>query len=124
MYPLRWLNLLWRAHLPTLAESACLKDGTVKKDSRQDFFYNVADVQSALVGEGKLYTQEEWDNAETMAASADVKASYLNGKFENSAELRAQDAATANAAWELTSTIVKGLKKLQSRCPGNGLLQR
>ena len=86
------------------------KDGTVKKDSRQDFFYNVADVQSALVGEGKLYTQEEWDNAETMAASADVKASYLNGKFENSAELRAQDAATANAAWELTSTIVKGLK--------------
>ena len=86
------------------------KDGTVKKDSRQDFFYNVADVQSALVGEGKLYTQEEWDNAETMAASADVKASYLNGKFENSAELRAQDAATASAAWELTSTIVKGLK--------------
>jgi len=86
------------------------KDGTVKKDSRQDFFYNVADVQSALVGEGKLYTQEEWDNAETMAASADVKASYLNGKFENSAELQAQDAATANAAWELTSTIVKGLK--------------
>ena len=105
------LNLLWRAHLPTLAESACLKRTvTVKKDSRQDFFYNVADVQSALVGEGKLYTQEEWDNAETMAASADVKASYLNGKFENSAELRAQDAATANAAWELTSTIVKGLK--------------
>ena len=39
------------------------KDGTVKKDSRQDFFYNVADVQDALVGEGKLYTKEEWDNA-------------------------------------------------------------
>ena len=86
------------------------KDGTVKKDSRQDFFYNVADVQNALVGEGKPYTQEEWDNAETMVASADVKVSYLNGKFENSAELQAQDAATANAAWELTSTIVKGLK--------------
>jgi len=86
------------------------KDGTVKKDSRQDFFYNVADVQDALVGEGKLYTKEEWDNAETMAASADVKVSYLNGKFENSAELQAQDAATADAAWELTSAIVKGLK--------------
>ncbi len=86
------------------------KDGTVKKDSRQDFFYNVADVQDALVGEGKLYTQEEWDSAETMAASADVKASYLNGKFENSPELQAQDAATADAAWELTSAIVKGLK--------------
>jgi hypothetical protein len=86
------------------------KDGTIKKDSRQDFFYDVADVQNALVGKGKLYAQEEWDNAETMAASADVKASYLNGKFENSVELQAQDAATANAAWELTSAIVKGLK--------------
>jgi hypothetical protein len=86
------------------------KNGEIGGTSRADLFYDTADVVSALVGEGKLYTQEQWDNAETTATSASVQAKYLNGKFKASKELQDQDAKAADKAWNLTTEIVKGLK--------------
>ena len=84
--------------------------GEISGTSRADLFYNTADVVSALVGEGKLYTQEQWNSAETIATSASVQAKYLNNKFKASKELQDQDAKAANEAWNLTTEIVKDLK--------------
>ncbi len=85
-------------------------NGEVSGSSRADLFYNTEDVVKALVGEGKLYTQEQWDNAETTPTSASVQAQHLNGKYAASKELQQKDAKAADQAWNLTTEIVKGLK--------------
>ena len=85
-------------------------NGEVKENTRQDLFFNTEEVNSTFAGEGRPYTREEWDNAETLTSSASVQVNHLNGKFESSKELQEKDAQTAEAAWNLTNAIVKGLK--------------
>ena len=83
------------------------KDGSShpKNQTRQDLFFNMADVEASLVGEGKLYSREEWDNANRVNKSTSVTVGFRTGKFDQAA-----DAASAKAAWELTTDIVKSLK--------------
>ena len=83
------------------------KDGSThpKNQSRQDLFFNKADIEASLVGEGKLYTREEWDNAERVNKSTAVTVGFRTGNFDQAA-----DAVSAKAAWTLTTDIVKSLK--------------
>ena len=90
------------------------KDGSVAENTRQDFFYGVDHVINELVGEGKVYTKEEWDSAETMKTGAKPLVSHLNGKFDSQKELRDADAKVADAAWEMTTAIMKGIKGLDA----------
>ena len=85
-------------------------NGEVSGSNRADLFYNTSYVVKALVGEGKLYTQEQWNNAETITTSASVQAQHLNGKYADSKDLQQKDAKAAKEAWNLTTEIVKGLK--------------
>ena len=91
------------------------KDGTVADNSRADLFMNVAEVEAALVGEGKAYNRNEWDNAEKIPSSAKVNKNYINGDFAKNPKLRAADARAAKEALELTEIIIKGLKKVKSK---------
>ena len=83
------------------------KDGSrhPKNQTRQDLFFDMADVEASLVGEGKLYSREEWDNADRVNKSTSVTKGFRTGKFDQAA-----DAASAKAAWDLTTDIVKSLK--------------
>ena len=83
------------------------KDGSIhpKNQSRQDLFFNKADIEASLVGEGKLYSRKEWDNAERVNKATAVTVGFRTGNFNQAA-----DAASAKAAWALTTDIVRSLK--------------
>jgi len=92
------------------------KDGSKHPngDVRSDFFFDVQDIKDTFVGKGKPFTEQEWENAETIPQTASVLTQHINNKYDSNPALRKKDAENADKAWNFTTKIVKALKDMDA----------
>jgi protein involved in ribonucleotide reduction len=105
---------------PTFANSRrtgdTYKDGSKhpKGDVRSDFFFDVQDIKDAFVGEGRPFTEQEWESAETIPQTANVLMQHINNKYDSDPALRKKDAENADKAWDFVTKIMKALKDMDA----------
>ena len=92
------------------------KDGSKhpKGDVRSDFFFDVQDIKDAFVGEGRPFTEQEWESAETIPQTANVLVQHINNKYDSDPALRKKDAENADKAWDFVTKIMKALKGMDA----------